>query len=113
MLLGRGEERAAAGRMALVHVLLGHGGERAWEHLRRLHASHRAGHLDRDAAVALLERAREEVRPVRREPGLLVRVRVEAERLGVLADVGQRRDRLPVAADRLHHGHRDVVDVRI
>jgi hypothetical protein len=78
------------------------------KHLRRLVAPDRAGHLDADAAIALLERDSEEVRPL-----LLHGIGIEAERLGVLGDVTQGRDDASVAGNGLQRGHELVVDERV
>src|SRR5438067_56068 len=90
-----------------------------WERIS-LPAVDRSRHLDADAAVALLESAAEEVRPVGADRELLVLHRiaagvgVEAERLGVLADARERHDRLAgVRVDRLERRHQLVVRVGI
>src|SRR5205823_5767472 len=86
LVLVRLPQRAAARRVAAVYVLLRCAGDREREYPWALDAPDRPGHLDRQAAVALLERLAEEERPVRGQVALLGPVAVEAERLRVLAD---------------------------
>ena len=110
--------------MALVDEPLRSPGQRRREHLGGLDAPDRPRHLDPHAAVGVLERRPEPVRPVGRHPQLLLIERVgrprielgaavEAERLGVLPHARQGGDRGPVVRHRLHHGHQRVVDERV
>src|SRR3954453_21652 len=84
--------------------------DRIAEHFWRFVAPDRAGHLDRDTAVAVLERRTEEVRPVGADPGALFGIGIETERFGMLADIPECRDDLSVRRDGLERGHQLVVD---
>lgn len=102
------EQRATTRGVARVDELLSGARNRGSVHLGALDRAHRSGDLDRDASESALERAAEEVDPIRRHPAVLRikrrRTSFEAERLVVLADAGERDDRGTPRDDRLQYG---------